>query len=96
LGLAGGLAGPSEISARSVEQSSSLSVATGIDAPAFSSPLAAALHQQQLALRQPPAAAETAAARGLTLVQRMHSIARQKKLKVKIFHLSDPRNLVFI
>ena len=68
MGYPSGLAGPSEIGARSVEQVSSLSVATGIeDDPAVSS-LAAAPYRQQLASRQPPATAtETAAAQGLTL-----------------------------
>jgi len=73
LGYPSGLAGPSEIGARSVEQVSSLSMATGIeedDTPSDSS-LAAAPYRQQLASRQPPAAAtETAAAQGLTLVYR--------------------------
>jgi len=51
--------------AHSREQLSSCSIATVVDTPASSS-LAAAPYQQQLALRQPPAAAETAVAGGPT------------------------------
>jgi len=67
LGYPSGLAGPSDISAHGREQLSS-SQATGVDVPASSLLAAAAPYQQQLALRQPPAAAtETPAAEGLTL-----------------------------
>jgi len=66
LGYPSGLAGPSDISAHGREQLSS-SHATGVDVPPSSLLAAAAPYQQQLALRQPPAAAtETPAAEGLT------------------------------
>jgi len=73
LGYPSGLAGPSEIDARSVEQVSPHSVATGIeeadDDTLSSSSLAAAPYRQQLASRQPPTAAtESAAAQGLTIL----------------------------
>ena len=57
MGYPSGLAGPSEIGARSVEQVSSLSVATGIEDDPAAWSLAAAPYRQQLASRQPPAAA---------------------------------------
>ena len=71
LGYPSGLAGPTEIGARSVEQVSPSSIATvaAVEQPSTpqSSSLAAAPYRQQLASRQPPAAAtETAAAQDLT------------------------------
>jgi len=72
LGYPSGLAGPSEIGARSVEQASScIATVAAVEqpSPSPSSSLAAAPYRQQLASRQPPAAAtETAAAQGLTTV----------------------------
>jgi len=67
LGYPSGLAGPSEIGALVY------TVATGID-DIPSSSLAAAPYRQQLASRQPPAAAtETAAAQGLALESVLYS-----------------------
>ena len=76
LGYPSGLAGPSETDARSVEQVSPHSVATGIEEAdddnfdtLSSSSLASAPYRQQLASRQPPTAAtESAAAQGLTIL----------------------------
>jgi len=76
LGYPSGLTGPLDSSLRSGEQVSS-SIATVITVePSFSSSflLAAAPYQQQLASRQPIAAAtETAAAQGLTTVSYSNS-----------------------
>jgi len=69
LGYPSGLAGPSEVSVHSREQSSSSVGTTAVDTPPpSSSSLAAASYQQQVASRQPSTAATAkAAAEGLTL-----------------------------